>query len=140
MNNLTKGPAAWHDWGLRLPVDQAAVPHRLMALQIGECLRCLRHVIAGRLPMSVALPTLPALDRLLHQLAGAAGQDLHRQLHHQHQVAAGGGGGRNPAQQVGSIVNVAAGAPVPPPKLTGAAAGIVPFTAASMGTARTVSC
>ncbi len=123
-----------------MQLRHAAVPHRLVAVQIGESLRCLRHVLAGRLPMSVALPTLPALDRLLHQLAGAAGRDLHRQLQHQHQVAAESGGASNPALQVGNGGNVAAGAAVPPPKLAGGAAGLVPFTAASMGVARTVSC
>lgn len=47
-------------------------------LQIGECLRCLRHVAAQRLPMTEALRTLPALDTLLRQLTAAAVEEVQR--------------------------------------------------------------
>lgn len=110
-----------------------------LAPQIAESLRCLRHVVAGRLPMANALSTLPALDRLLHQLAGAAGRDLHRQLLRQRRLPAGRGDDSGPAGGgVAARGMGAAGAAVPPPRMSEGAAGLVPFTAASMGAAPTV--
>lgn len=47
-------------------------------LQLGECLRCLQHVAAQRLPMEDALRTLPALDALLRRLTVAAGEEVER--------------------------------------------------------------
>lgn len=53
-------------------------PHPTSPLQIGECLRCLQHVAAQRLPMTEALRTLPALDALLRQLTAAAVEEVQR--------------------------------------------------------------
>jgi hypothetical protein len=77
--------------------------------------------------MAAALRTLPALDGLLQQLAEAAGRELHQQeLLRLRQSSGGdsGGGSGGKGQALVPVSHVTA---------------IMPFTAAALGTARTVS-
>ncbi|KAL4420526.1 hypothetical protein ABPG75_010182 [Micractinium tetrahymenae] len=122
-----RSPAA-DSGGSLSPTEQQLV--QAVGQQIGESLRCLPHVLAGRLPMAQALATLPALDALLHRLAEAAGHGLRWQLLQRHRASKG-------AAKPGSN-GVAVPDVVPAPKLEDNGAGLMPFTAASVGAARTL--
>jgi len=84
--------------------------------------------------MSAALRTLPALDLLLRQLAAAAGQALHSQLRQRGMLNGGSTAGSSASFAVGGSGKQE----VVVPCLAAGHSRIMPFTAAALGSARSV--